>query len=134
MDIRKTLKHLADEEGSLMGNILFFGIIFAIMGIIVFDGLAIFSTYQLVDETTEEAGRKAKFEYETNKSDINAENAAADHCESKGLIFQEFVIRYDYGHTYKIVCAKEADTYVFKYIPWVKDLTLQKKEVITSEI
>lgn len=133
MNMSKWKIQLSGEKGSITGNIIFFGIIFLIMGIIVIDGLSIFSTYQLVDETTEEAGRKAKFEYETNKSDVAAENAAADHCEAKGLVFQEFVIRYDFGHTYKVVCSKEADTYVFKYIPWVKDLTHQEKLVITSE-
>lgn len=125
---------LAGEAGSLTGNLIFFGIIVLIIGITVIDGLSVFSTYQLVDETTREAGRKAKYEYETDKNDVAAENAAADHCEAKGLVFQEFVIRYDYGHTYKIVCSKEAHTYVFKHIPWIKDLAHQEKLVITSEI
>lgn len=127
-------KFIVEESGGLMGNILFFGVIVIIMGIIVIDGLSVFAAYQFTDEATEEAARKAKFEYETKKNDIDAENAAADHCEDKGLVFEEFTIRYDYGHTYLIACSKEADTYVFKYIPYVKDLTRQEKSVITAEV
>lgn len=122
------------EDGGLVGNIIFFGIIIAIMAIIVIDGISIFSTYQLVDDTTEEAAKKAKFEYEFSKSDYKAENAAADICEEKGLVFEEFTIIYDFGHTFRITCSKESDTYVFKYIPWLKDLSHQQKSVITSEV
>jgi len=117
-----------------VNNIIFFGLVIAVMGIIVIDGLSIFSTYQLVDETTEDAAKQAKYEYDTKKSDIAAENSAADICEENGLIFEEFDIRYDFGHTYKVTCTKEADTYVFKHIPWLKDFTIQERSVITSEI
>jgi hypothetical protein len=125
---------VCDEDGRLMGNLIFFGIIIAIIGIAVIDGTSVFSAYQIADETTTDAARQAKYEYETAKDDVKAENAAADTCEASGLKFEVFEIRYDYGHTYKIVCSKEAETYVFKYIPFLKDLTHQEKLVITSEI
>lgn len=125
---------LGDEDGRLMSNLIFFGALFAIIGIIVIDGTSVFHTYQSVDDITIDAARQAKYEYDTNKDDIKAENAAADACEEKGLEFEVFEIRYDFGHTYKIVCSKDAKTYVFKYIPYVKDVTHQEKIVLTSEI
>lgn len=129
------IKRLAHEEdGRLVGNIIFFGIVFAIIGIALIDGTSVFHAYQTADDITTDAGRKAKFAYESEKDDIKAENAAADTCEASGLEFRVFEIRYDYGHTYRIVCSKEAKTYVFKYVPFLKDLTHQEKEVITSEI
>jgi len=123
-----------EEDGGLMGNIIFFGILFLIIGVAVIDGLSVFSAYRRVGEVTDRAASQAKFVFDTEKSDIKAENAAADICEAEGMVFQHFEIRLAYGHTYMITCSTEADTYVFKYIPRLKELTHQESTAYTSEV
>lgn len=125
---------LHDESGRILGNVIILAILLAVVAVVIFDSVAAFSAYSTVSETTNQAAAKAKEEYDNHKGDIRAENAAADYCEKDGLVFEEFTILYDNGHTYRIACSKEVDTYVFKYIPWLKELTYQKKEVITSEL
>jgi hypothetical protein len=127
-------RFLHEESGSLMGNVIFFGIIALIIGIVVIDGISVFSTYRRVSEVTERAGDQAKYVFDTEKSDIKAENAAADVCEAEGMVFQNFEVRIEYGHTYMITCSDEAHTYFFKYIPKLKDLTRQESTVYTSEV
>ncbi len=123
-----------EEDGGLMGNLIFLVIVIAVIALLVVDSLSVVSAYQLVDETTTEAAQKARFEYESYKDDVRAENAAADTCEAKDLVFEEFEIRYDFGRTYKIPCSREAQTLVFKYIPYLRDLTYQQKTVFTSDL
>ena len=127
------LRLLRDEDGGIMGNIIFLGILTLVIGILVIDGIAVFSTYRRVEEVTDKAARQAKFVFDTEKSDVKAENAAADTCETEGMVFEEFEIRKEYGHTYKISCSMGTETYVFKYIPKLKELTRQQSTAYTSE-
>ena len=52
------------EEGSLLGNIIFFGVLIAIIAIIVIDGSSIFYASEAASEVSQEAADLALSEYQ----------------------------------------------------------------------
>lgn len=119
-------KLVAGEDGSFMSTAVFLAVVIAIIGVIVIDGTAVFYANQAAAEGAQEAANLATVEYRTSHSDARAELAAADYCESKDLIFMEFKVNREQGHTYDVICGKDAATYIFKYIPFLEELIPQE--------
>ncbi len=125
-------KFLAGEAGSMMNTVVFLVIVIAIVGIGVIDGSSVFYANQATSETAKESADLARQEYLDSHSDIQAENIAADRCEAKNLTFVAFKVNPGAEHTYQVTCGKDAKTYVFKYLPFLKNLTHQENTETSS--
>lgn len=116
------------EDGVSMGTAVIIVAILAIASILFLDGTSVYQAYQSAGEVSLEAAREASLEYKTYRSDIRAENAAAAYCEDNDMDFLEFEVLYrDMWHPYRVACGRSANTIVFKYLPFLKDLTYQKQ-------
>jgi len=130
----KALLHriATDETGSFMSTAVFLAIVVAIIGICIIDGSSVFYANQAAAEGAQEGANLAQVEYRMSHSDARAETAAADYCESKDLEFIEFKVLREQGHTFSVTCGKQATTYTFKYIPFLKELIPQESKKTTN--
>lgn len=134
MRIVTTLKEIGKSEGGgSLGTVIILAVIFAVVAVIFIDGASVYYTWQSTNDVTEQAARLAAFEYNETRSDVVAENTAADYCKENGMVFLEFSIN-PYGHTYSIACSRDAKTYVFKYLPVFKDLIHQETKISTENL
>lgn len=128
-DLRLTAsfrKLAAGENGSFMNTVVFLAVIVAIIGVFVIDGSSVFYTNQAAGEAAQEAANQATMEYRYRHNDFSAEAVAADYCSQKEMNFISFEINREAGHTYTVKCGRDATTYVFKYIPFFKELIPQE--------
>lgn len=115
------------EDGSFTSTVVLSIIVIAVLAIAVIDGSSVFYTYSAVNKGTEEAAVIAGDEYKTYRSNTRASQAAIDHCEEKGLIFIDVVREPELSsNAYSVTCSKDAKTYVFKRLPYLKNLVHQE--------
>jgi Flp pilus assembly protein TadG len=119
-------KLAADETGSFMSTAVFLAVVIGILAVLVIDGSSVFYANQAAADGAQEAANLATVEYRTSHNDGRAEIAAADYCEAKDLEFIDFRVNREAGHTFDVICGKQATTYVFKYIPVLKELIPQE--------
>lgn len=117
---------LEEEGGGFLVNVIFIGTIVAIIAVLFIDGTAVYSTYARVGEVTNEAARQADLEYRDSHNPQLAEMVATEHCEDNGMEFVEFDVLPESGFVFTVTCASEADTLVFKHLPFLKDLIHQE--------
>ena len=127
-------KLIISEDGSFAGTVVFLVIFFAIIGIAIIDGSSVFYANQAASEVSHEAANLASTEYQLSRSDVRAESAAVDYCEAKGLEFINFQVNLPPGHSYTVTCAKDAKTYVFKYLPYFKEIIHQEDTNTSSSL
>ncbi|MDO8735677.1 MAG: hypothetical protein Q7K29_01145 [Thermoleophilia bacterium] len=120
------LRLAADENGSFMSTVVFLAVVVAIIGVCIIDGSSVFYANQSSAEGAQEAANLATVEYRISQSDVRAEVAAADYCESKDLEFIDFRINREAGHTFSVTCGRQATTYAFKYVPFLEELIPQE--------
>lgn len=122
------LKELVQSEnGSFTSTAVLLGIIISVMAIAIIDGSSVFYTYRAANEGSEEAARIASEEYKLYRSEGRAEQAAVDRCEKKGLAFVDISKDPLLGSAaYSVTCEKDAETYVFKRLPYLKNLIHQR--------
>lgn len=115
------------EDGSIMSNVVFFGIVLAIIAIVFIDGASVFYAYQAAGDVTEVAAAHATQEWKLYGNLTSAERAASDYCEENGLeVVEVKQARELSNNAFSVTCSKDAKTYVFKHLPWLKDLTHQE--------
>lgn len=115
------------EDGSIMSNVVFFGIVFAIIAIAFIDGASVFYAYQAAGDVTEVAAKRATQEWKLYSNLTLAEKAASDYCEENDLeVVEVKQARELSSNAFSVTCAKDADTYAFKHLPRLKDLTHQE--------
>lgn len=129
---RRIRELISNEDGSFLSTAIFLALVIVIMAIAVIDGASVFYAYQSAGEVTKEASRIASDEYKANRNEFRAQEAAIDYCEDKGLEFIEIKRLPELSsNAFEVTCEKDADTYVFKSLPWFRDLTHQR--VTTTE-
>lgn len=118
---------LQSEDGSFTSTALLLSFVISIMAIAVIDGSSVFYTYRAANEGSDEAARVASEEYKLYRDGVRAEQAAVDRCERKGLVFVEVYKEPLLGSgAYSVTCEKDANTYVFKRLPYLKNLIHQR--------
>lgn len=118
---------LRSEDGSIMSNVVFFGILIIILAIVFIDGAAVFYAYEATGDATEIAAKRASEEWKLYGNLALAQKAASDYCEENGLAVVEVKRVIDLGgNAFSVTCVKDADTYVFKHLPRLKDMTHQE--------
>lgn len=122
----------ASEDGSFMSTAVFLAVVVAIIAVIVIDGSSVFYANQVAADGAQEAANLAQVEYRASHSDARAESAAADSCEEKDLEFIAFKVNREAGHTFDVTCGKQANTYAFKSIPFLKDMIPQEARKTSS--
>lgn len=118
---------LWQEDGSFVSSAILLAIIIAVLAIAVIDGSSVFYTYSAVNNGTEEAAKLALDDYKNNRNYTRAEQVAIDHCQEKGLTFVDVTQVPELGsNSFAITCSKDAKTYVFKRLPYLKNLIHQE--------
>ncbi|MHB0915888.1 MAG: hypothetical protein ACYC5A_00990 [Thermoleophilia bacterium] len=115
-----------DERGSIMGSLIFLGVVILIMAIVVIDGVSVYYSFRDASNTTREAAELAAETYKETRDDNQAARAAEAYCREKGLDYIDFGINRDFGNLFEVTCGTEADTYAFKHIPYLKELVYQQ--------
>lgn len=116
------------EEGSIMSNVVFFGILIAIIAVAVLDGASVLQANRAVNDSTMIAATKASEEWGLYGNLTRAQNVALDYCEEYGLEAVEVrQVRELSPDAFSVTCAKDAQTYVFKYLPVLKDIIHQEE-------
>lgn len=116
-----------NEGGSFLVTGIFLAVIFAIMAILIIDGAAVFQAYESSKDVSEAAAIAATDDYKLSRNIGQAEQVAADYCESRDLVFIEVEPRPDLGgNAFSVTCERSARTYVFKKLPWFKDMVIQR--------
>lgn len=128
MSVSRTIARLfRDESGSFTSTAIFLGIVVAIMAVAVIDGSAVFFAYRSSNQVTLEASELAMEEYKLNRNEYVAQQTAIDHCEDRGLEFIEVKRLPELSsNAFEVTCEKDADTFVFKRLPWFRELIHQR--------
>lgn len=116
----------AEERGSIMGSLIFLGVVIIIMAIVVIDGVSVYYSFRDASNTTREAAELAAETYKETRDDGRAAQAAENYCIQKGLDYIDFNVNRDFGNLYEVTCGTEADTYAFKHLPYLKELVYQQ--------
>jgi Flp pilus assembly protein TadG len=116
----------ADERGGILGTLIFLGIVIAIMAIVVVDGTSVYYTYRSASEVTSEAAEIAANTYSNTRDEALASLAAEAYCIEEGYEFISFQVNREVGNLYEVTCGTQADTYVFKHLPYMKDMVDQQ--------
>jgi len=114
-------KFITNESGSFISSLIWVVVIVGILGLLVVDGTKVFLFAATTSDATQEAANMASRDFEINHSNIQAENVAADYCESKGLAFMKFDVFRGVGQSYTVTCGGDAKTFIFKYLPVLKN-------------
>ncbi|RJQ44534.1 MAG: hypothetical protein C4534_06370 [Gaiellales bacterium] len=117
---------ISEERGGIMGTLVFLAVVVFIMAIVVIDGISIYKSYSTVHNATKEAAEEAAQTYKETRNETRAALAAEDYCINEGFEFVEFNVNREMGNLFEVTCATEADTYAFKYLPWLKDMVRQE--------
>jgi Flp pilus assembly protein TadG len=117
---------ISREDGSFVGTAIFLALIIGVLAIVIIDGSSVFYASQAAADGAQQAANLAQDTYKETRSDVAAENAAADYCEGKDLSFDKFEIIQKQGHTYSVTCSKDASTFVFKRLPYFEGLIHQE--------
>ncbi|MFA6001656.1 MAG: hypothetical protein WC828_06020 [Thermoleophilia bacterium] len=134
MRIITTMKETGKrEDGASLGTVIILAVVIAVLVVIFIDSASVYYNWQSTNDVTEQAARLAAFEYNATKSEVQAENRAADYCEENGMAFTEFSVNLT-PRTFNIACSKDAKTYVFKSLPVFKDLIHQEARVSTENL
>jgi Flp pilus assembly protein TadG len=131
--MKTMLKKLRSENGSFLSTAIFLGVVFAIMAVGIIDGLSVFNAYRTAGNVSEDAARAGIFEYKLNHNDLRAQEVAVKFCEDKGLEFVDFQVHREQVHAYEVKCSTDAMTYVFKSLPWFKNLIHQENSGFASD-
>jgi Flp pilus assembly protein TadG len=115
-----------DEDGGFLGTAIFLGIVIAIMAVVVIDGISIYNSYRLVSDATKKAAEASAENYSSTRNETRAALAAENYCVEDGYVFVEFYVNRDFGNLFEVTCSTEADTYVFKHLPYLKDMVVQE--------
>ncbi|MHB0867786.1 MAG: TadE/TadG family type IV pilus assembly protein [Thermoleophilia bacterium] len=131
VDVVRTKRSLSrlvrNEGGSFLVTGIFLAVIFAIMAILIIDGASVFQAYESSKDVSEAAAIAATDDYKLSHNLRQAEQVAADYCESRDLVFIEVEPRQDLGgNAFSATCEQSARTYVFKKLPWFKDMVIQR--------
>lgn len=119
-------RFIQDERGGVLGTLIFLAIVIAIMAVVVIDGISIYKAYSEVHKATKEAAEEAAQTYKDTRNEVRAQLAAQAYCEAEGFEYVGFEVNREMGNLFEVTCANEADTYAFKYLPWLKDMTHQE--------
>ncbi len=130
--MRSPVSKLTSEEGSFTSSLVFLAIIFAIIAIFIIDGVSVFRAYSASGAVAKDAAHAAVLDYNQNRSDDHAQDVAARYCQDRGFTFIGFEVN-PVGHSYKVTCGADAKTYVFRYIPGLKDQVHQQNSGTDSE-
>lgn len=124
--MKEIRRKLLAEDGSFIGNVIFIAVVIAILAVVFLDSASVYSAYSRAGEATDEAVRLAYIEYKDSRNLYLTEVVAQEYCEESGLEFVSFEDLSLEGLEFRVTCAADADTIVFKYIPGLKDLTRQE--------
>lgn len=117
---------IADEHGGILGTLIFLAIVAIIIAVVVVDGVAIYYSYRDVYDATGKAAELAAQTYKDTRKDTRASLAAQDYCVQEGFEFINFRVDREMGNLFEVTCGTEADTKVFKYLPYLKDMVHQE--------
>lgn len=128
MRMKRALSQLVyGESGTFLVTAIVLAIIVAIVAIGIIDGASVFYAYEASKDISEEAAKAATDELKLSHNETRAAQVAVDYCESRDLEFIEIVRRPDLGGVaFQVTCEKDASTYVFKSLPWFKDMVNQR--------
>jgi len=122
---------LREEDGSFLSTAVFLAIIAAIIVIAVIDGGRCLSAKHEAADAAQGAAEAAFHDFGIYKNLNHAEEVAAEYCESQNTDYISFNKNLYEGNTFDVTCGKQADTYVFKRIPVLKEL-IDQEETKTS--
>lgn len=117
---------VAEERGGIMGTLIFFGIVVIVIGIVVVDGVSVYYSFRDASNTTREAAELAAETFRETRNETRAAQAAEAFCVQEGLEYIDFSVNREFGNLYEVTCGVDADTYAFKYIPYLKELVHQQ--------
>lgn len=117
---------IAEEHGGILGTLIFLGVVIAIMAIVVIDGVSIYYSFRDVKQVTTDAAEAAATTYKETRNETRAQLAAEAYCVDRGFEFVDFSVNREFGNLFEVTCGTEADTYVFKYLPYLKDMVDQQ--------
>ena len=109
-----------------MGTLIFLVVVIAIMAVVVIDGISIYKSYSAVSTATRDAAEEAAATYKETVNETRAAIAAESYCVNEGFEFVRFDVNREMGNLFEVTCATEADTYVFQYVPYLKDVIRQE--------
>jgi Flp pilus assembly protein TadG len=115
-----------EESGGILGTVIFLVIVVGIMAAVVVDGTSIYYTYSSASDVTKDAAEAAADNYSNTRSEGRAALVAENFCLQEGIDFINFEIDRESGNLFKVTCGDEAETYVFKHLPYLKDMVYQE--------
>lgn len=125
--LRSVAEFFRQEDGSFTSTAIVLTILIAIMAIAIIDGSSVYYAYRAANDVTAEAADDASSEFQLYRNEIRAQDAAIEHCEEKDLTFIEVSRDLELSrNAFTVTCEKDAPTYVFKHLPFLKDLTRQQ--------
>lgn len=115
---------LSNQDGFIR-EVVWIVVVLAVIGIVVLDGMAVFSAYQSADDART-AAREARTEYAQTLSVPSAKIAAQQYLARSGLEMVDFKARRTEAGTvtFTVTAKATADTYAFHYlgkIPQLRD-------------
>lgn len=122
------------QDGGFLGSAIVIGVIVAIVVVLFLDGIVSVKAYQNAGDISEGAAREAVDAYKLTRNTPTAEEAAIDYCEERGLDFISFETIRETGRSFEVTCGAGTDTLVFKYFPYLKDLTYHKQTIRSESI
>lgn len=117
---------LRDEDGGILGTLVFLGVVIVIIAVVIVDGVSIYNSYRAVNKATGAAAEAAAENFKSTRNETRAALAAENHCVQEGYTFVGFNVNREMGNLFEVTCATEADTYIFEYVPYLKDMVHQE--------
>lgn len=113
---------LRGQDGFIR-EVVWIVVVLVVIGVVVLDGMAIFSAYQSADDAAK-AAREARTEYAQTLSVPLAKLAAQQYLTRSGLEMTDFkAVRTETGTVMFTVQAQaDADTYAFRYLGKIPQL------------
>jgi hypothetical protein len=120
-----TQRSLLRSQDGFIREVIWIAVVLLVIGVVVLDGIAIFSAYQSADDAAK-AAREAKIEYAQSLDVPLAKLAAQHYLIRSGLEMIDFkAARTDTGTVrFTVKAQASADTYAFRHlgrIPQLKD-------------
>lgn len=116
-----------------MRSILSIFLALAILAVLVLDGVAMFVAYQSSEDVAEAAAQQAAIEYTASRGSVQAaEKAAYTYAASKQTELVTIEFHNDGTKWFRAVASASPETYVFKYLPVLKDHLSQTSDAVVQ--
>lgn len=118
-----TRSRLRNQDGFIR-EVVWIVVVLTVIGVVVLDGMAVFSAYQSADDATT-AAREARTEYAQTLNLPSAKIAAQQYLAKSGLEMVDFKAqRVENGTvTFTVKARATADTYAFHYLGKIPQLS-----------